>query len=149
MDWPTGAIVSVLFAGYPKLNGTPAIDLPVNLVDAIALASLLGSFLSAVHSFSRADAQILVFHMPNMDPRVMANGAVDELQTLRSVLETELVERCRCYLEDQIRANLRYRVRRCSCMRTSAPSTSCCLRTVARLSGSDRLDGRRDRRSGL
>jgi hypothetical protein len=54
-----GPFFPYVFPGYRKLNGTPAIDLSVNLVDAIALAPLLGSFLSAVHSFSPAEAQDL------------------------------------------------------------------------------------------
>jgi hypothetical protein len=54
-----GPFFPYVFPGYRKLNGTPAIDLSVNLVDAIALAPLLGSFLSAVHSFSPAEARDL------------------------------------------------------------------------------------------
>jgi aminoglycoside phosphotransferase (APT) family kinase protein len=40
-----------------------------------------------------------------MDPRVGAIVARDELKALASVLEAEHINRCRFYLEDQIRAN--------------------------------------------
>jgi aminoglycoside 2''-phosphotransferase len=103
-----GPFFPYVFAGYRKLNGAPAIDLSVNLVDVIALAPLLGSFLSAVHSFSPAEAHDLGVPQAEMDPRVCAQEAADELKQLASVLEAELINRCHFYLEDHIRANGRY-----------------------------------------
>jgi aminoglycoside 2''-phosphotransferase len=107
-DGRVNLLFPYVFAGYPKLNGTPAIDLSVDLADAIALAPSLGSFLSALHSFSPLDAHDLGVPQAEMDPRVGAKVARDELKALASVLEAEHINRCRFYLEDQIRANLRY-----------------------------------------
>jgi hypothetical protein len=58
-DGRVNLLFPYVFAGYPKLNGTPAVDLSLDLADAIALAPVLGSFLSAVHSFSPAEARDL------------------------------------------------------------------------------------------
>jgi hypothetical protein len=58
-DGHVNLLFPYVFAGYPKLNETPAIELSVDLADAIALAPALGSFLSSVRSFSPAEARDL------------------------------------------------------------------------------------------
>ena len=93
-----------VFAGYLRLNGTPAIDMSVDLADAIALAPALGSFLSSVHSFSAAEAHELGVPHAEMDPRVCARGC-GQAEQLASVLGAELINRCGSLLEDHIRAN--------------------------------------------
>ena len=92
------ALFPCVFAGYLKLDGTPAIDLVVGLAHAVALAPSVALFLSAVHSFSWADAQDLGVPRAEVDPRTGAQGALDELKEIASALETELVSQCRSYL---------------------------------------------------
>jgi aminoglycoside phosphotransferase (APT) family kinase protein len=61
--------------------------------------------LSALHSFSPLAAHDLGVPQAETDPRVGAIVARVELKALASVLEAEHIDRCRFYLEDQIRAN--------------------------------------------
>jgi aminoglycoside 2''-phosphotransferase len=94
-----GPVFPYMFAGYPKLKGTPAIELPLSLREAMQLARSMGSILSAVHSFSLSDAHELGLVQAESYLQSNAIEALAELAEIASVLKSELVDRCAAYLK--------------------------------------------------
>jgi aminoglycoside phosphotransferase (APT) family kinase protein len=94
-----GPVFPYMFAGYPKLKGTPAIELPLSLREVMPLARSMGSILSSVHSFSTSDAHELGVAQAESDLQSNAIEALAELAEIASVLKSELVDRCVAYLK--------------------------------------------------
>ena len=94
-----GPVFPYMFAGYPKLKGTPAIELPLSLREAMPLAKPMGSILFAVHSISASDARELGVVQAESDLQSNAIEALAELAEIASVLNSKLVDQCVAYLK--------------------------------------------------
>jgi aminoglycoside 2''-phosphotransferase len=89
-----------VFAGYRRLNGIPASDRRLGLVDALALAPPLGATLSAIHDFPAGEAARLGGPRRGDEAASGLGGAIDRLDRVRGVLGPKLHELCRVFLKE-------------------------------------------------
>ena len=93
------------FAGYAKLSGMPAMPLTVSEAAQDAAAEALGGFLTAVHrqDFGRAVAAGVPGRSSGICLVDMRHEAAAHLKVIGSLLEREIEERCRHFLNDPAR----------------------------------------------
>jgi aminoglycoside phosphotransferase (APT) family kinase protein len=90
------------FLGYRRLEGTPAISLPLDAVDVGSTGERFGAFLTALHAFPADEARAL-----GVPERVEQAGAVERWRShtretwdrLAPAMDAPLRERARAYLE--------------------------------------------------
>jgi aminoglycoside phosphotransferase (APT) family kinase protein len=89
------------FVGYRRIPGTPAIELPLEVIDIDDAGRRLGAFLARLHAFPAAEALRLGVPAPLPDdpfPRWRAHAA-ERLPSLRSALSPDLARRAEAFLE--------------------------------------------------
>jgi aminoglycoside phosphotransferase (APT) family kinase protein len=89
------------FMGYERIDGTPAIELPLEAVDVAACGDLLGEFLTTMHSFPVDEARSLGVRDLPPDGRLESarRFLLDALDPVKTAVSAPLARRIAKFLE--------------------------------------------------